>query len=41
MENEAMTMPRWTTIIIILFVGYLIGAKFPSTGTSLLAKIGA
>lgn len=32
---------HWGTIIVVLIIGYLIGVKFPSTGQSLLGKIGA
>lgn len=35
-----MKMPHWGIILGVLLVGYLIGAKWPSTGTSLLSKVG-
>ena len=28
-------------LVVVLVVGYLLGVKFPSTGTALLGKIGA
>jgi len=31
---------HWGTIIIVLIIGYLVGVKFPSTGASLLSKVG-
>jgi hypothetical protein len=36
-----MKMSHWGVFIAVLIVGYLIGVKFPSTGQSLLGKIGA
>jgi hypothetical protein len=35
-----MKMPHWGIIIAVLLVGYLVGVKFPSTGQSLLSKVG-
>lgn len=31
---------HWGTIIVVLIIGYLVGVKFPSTGTALLGKVG-
>jgi hypothetical protein len=35
-----MKMGHWFTIVVVLLIGYLVGVKFPSTGQSLLGKIG-
>lgn len=32
---------HWGMIVVVLIIGYLIGAKWPSTGVSLLSKVGA
>lgn len=31
---------HWGMLIIVLLIGYFVGVKFPSTGSSLLAKVG-
>lgn len=34
-------MPKnWMLIVVVFIVAYLIGVKFPATGTSALAKVG-
>jgi hypothetical protein len=30
----------WITLAVVLLIGYLVGVKFPSTGQSLLSKVG-
>lgn len=31
---------HWGMLIVILLIGYIVGVKFPSTGQSLLSKVG-
>jgi hypothetical protein len=34
-------MPKnWLMLIVILLIGYFIGVKFPTTGTTVLGKVG-
>ena len=32
---------NWILLLIVFAVAYLIGVKFPTTGTNLLSKVGA
>ena len=41
-SERILEMKSWHWgIIVALLIGYLVGVKFPSTGASLLGKIGA
>jgi len=39
-ERNTVKSYHWLTVVIVLFVVYLIGVKYPSIGVSALSKVG-
>lgn len=39
-ERKPVKSYHWLTVVIVLFVAYLIGVKYPSIGTATLSKVG-
>jgi len=39
-ERETVKSYHWVTVLLVLFVVYLIGVKYPSFGASALSKVG-
>jgi hypothetical protein len=39
-EREPMKSYHWLTVVVVLFVVYLVGVKYPSIGATALSKVG-
>lgn len=39
-ERNTVKSYHWVTVVLVLFVAYLVGVKYPSIGASALSKIG-
>ena len=39
-ERIPMKSYHWVTVVLVLFVAYLVGVKYPSIGVSTLSKVG-
>ena len=39
-ERHTVKSYHWVTVVLVLFVAYLVGVKYPSIGVSTLSKVG-